>query len=87
MCNIGPHLITLLNIHYCRLKATSAKNIYKKESRFFLEIHGKACWKEVKLKSNYAEHHETFDSYISMNEHPCLPLDNNFLDVFRILHY
>ena len=31
----------------------------------FWEIHGKACWKEVKLKSNYVEHHETSDTYIS----------------------
>ena len=28
---------------YRRLRAASAKNNYKKESRFFLEIHGKAC--------------------------------------------
>ena len=48
-----------------KLRAASAKNNYKKESQLFMEIHGKACWKEVKLKSNYAEHHETSDTYNS----------------------
>ena len=53
-------------VTYCKLRATSANNSYKKESRFFREIHGKACSKEVKLKSNYAKHHETSDTYISV---------------------
>jgi len=48
---------------YRKLRATSAKNDYRKENQFFLEIHGKVCWKEVKLKSNYAEHHETSNTY------------------------
>ena len=53
----------LPTISYRTLRAASVENNYKKESRIFLEIHGKACWKEVKLKSNYAEHHETPNTY------------------------
>ena len=36
------------NANYRKLRAASAKFYYKNESRFFWEIHGKACWKEVK---------------------------------------